>query len=117
MNGVLGHLCAHLVKTGTGEPPEDDKMTLPSGHRSRNSWPGGLRPSTPPLGHGGSHNIESLRVSGEEHLVSLKLDDQSGVRTRDLRLSKQSPLTTAPGPQPRLITITCDKAQLSRIYI
>ena len=68
MDGVSDHLCAHLDKTGTGEPPEDDEMTLPSGHRTRNSCPGGLRPSTLPLVHGGSHNIESLRVSGEETL-------------------------------------------------
>ena len=68
MNGVLRHLCEHLGKTGTGEPAENDEMTLPSGHKTRNSCPGGLRPSTLPLGHGGSHNIESLRVSGEETL-------------------------------------------------
>ena len=34
-----------------------------------------------------AHNIESLQ-------------DQSGVWTRDLRLSKQADLTTAPGPPP-----------------
>ena len=59
---------SHLGKTRTGEPPEDDEMTLPAGHRTQNSCPVGLRPSTLPLGHGGSHNIESLRVSGEETL-------------------------------------------------
>ena len=109
MNGVLGHLCAHLGKTGRGEAPEDDQMTLSSGHRTRNSSPGGPRPSTLPLGHGGSHNIEYLRVSGEENLVSLKI--------RDPQLSKQAALTTAQGPQPIVITITCDKAHLSEIYI
>ena len=31
-----------------------NEMTLPSRHRLRNSSPGGLRPSTLPLGHGGS---------------------------------------------------------------
>ena len=30
------------------------EMTLSSRHRIRNSSPGGLRPSTLPLGHGGS---------------------------------------------------------------
>ena len=30
-------------------------MTLPSRHRIRNLNPGGLRPNTLPLGHGGSH--------------------------------------------------------------
>ena len=54
MNRALGHLCAHIGKTGPGEPPEDGEMTLSSRHRIRNSSPGGLRPSTLPLGHGGS---------------------------------------------------------------
>ena len=52
MNRALGHLCA---QTGQGEPPEDgemNEMTLSSRHRIRNSSPGGLRPSTLPLGHG-----------------------------------------------------------------
>ena len=56
MNRALGHLCAHIDKTGPGEPPEDSEMiemTLSSRHRIRNSSPGGLRPSTLPLGHGG----------------------------------------------------------------
>ena len=55
MNRALGHLCAH--KIGPGEPPEAGEMsdmTLPSGHMIRNSNPGGLRPITLPLGHGGS---------------------------------------------------------------
>ena len=56
MNRVLGHLCAHIGLTGPGEPPEDDEMiemTLSSRHRIQKSSPGGLRPSTLPLGHGG----------------------------------------------------------------
>ena len=44
------------------------------------------------------HNIEYLRVSENKHFVSLKLVGESGVRTRDLRLSKQVALTTSPGP-------------------
>ena len=44
------------------------------------------------------HNIESLRVSGEETFCFF--EGQSGVRTRDLRLSKQAAFTTAPGPPP-----------------
>ena len=35
---------------------------------------------------------------GKKHFVSLKLECQSGVRTHDLRLSKQAASTTAPGP-------------------
>ena len=57
MNRALGHLCAHIGSTGPGEPPEDGEMieiTLSSRHRIQNSSPGGLRPSTLPLGHGSS---------------------------------------------------------------
>ena len=56
MNRVLGHLCAHIGSTGPGEPPEDGEMndmTLTFRHIIQNSSPGGLRPSTLPLGHGG----------------------------------------------------------------
>ena len=38
MNGVLGHLCAHIGWTGPGEYPGDYEMTLPSRHRIWNSW-------------------------------------------------------------------------------
>ena len=38
--------------------------------------------------------------AGKKHVVSLKLECQSGVRPRDLRLSKQAALTTATGPPP-----------------
>ena len=54
MNGVLGHLCANIGKTGPGKTPEDgemNEMTLPSRHKTQNSNPGGLRPSPLPLGH------------------------------------------------------------------
>ena len=37
-----------------------------SRHRIRNSGPGGLRPSTLPLGHGGSPQYWLLHVDGEE---------------------------------------------------
>ena len=42
------------------------------------------------------HNIESLRVSEKKHFVSFKIEGQSWVPTRDLRLSKQAALTIAP---------------------
>ena len=38
--------------------------------------------------------------AGKKQFVSLKLEYQSWVRTRDLRLPKQAALTTAPGPPP-----------------
>ena len=62
-------------------------MTLPFRHRIRNSSLGCLRLST-----GAPHNIQSLRVSGDDFF--LKLEGQSGIRTRDIRLSKQAALTT-----------------------
>ena len=43
-----------------------NEMTLPFRHRIRNSGPGGLRPNTLPLGHGGSPQYSISRVSGEE---------------------------------------------------
>ena len=60
-------------------PPEDgemNEMTLPS--RIRNSSPGGLRPSTLPLGHGGSPAILNLyEWAGKKYFVSLKLEGQN----------------------------------------
>ena len=50
-------------------------------------------------------NIESLQMSGKKHTVSLKLEGQSGVRTRDL--SKQAALATAPGPPPHMQNNHC----------
>ena len=53
-----------------GRTPEDGEMnevTLPSGYSIRNSNPGGLRPSTLPLGHGCSPTILIfVSVIGEE---------------------------------------------------
>ena len=71
MNRALIHLCAHIGYIWPGEPPEDGEMiemTLSSNHRIRNSSPGGLRPSTLLLGHGGSPHVD-----GEEtFFVSFK---------------------------------------------
>ena len=39
----LGYLCAHIGKTGAGEPPEYGEMTLPSRHKIPNSALGGFR--------------------------------------------------------------------------
>ena len=75
-----------------------DEMTLSSRHRIQNSSPGGLRPSTLPPVTEAPHDTESLQVSGKKYFVSIEIEDQSGARTRDLRLSKQTALTTVPGP-------------------
>ena len=46
---------------------EMNEMTLSSRHRIRNSSPGGLRPSTLPLGPGVSPQYCVLHVDGEKH--------------------------------------------------
>ena len=46
-------------------------MTLSSRHRIRNSSPGGLMPSTLPLGHGGSLQYWLSHVDGEETFLFL----------------------------------------------
>ena len=49
------------------------EITLSFWHRIRNSSPGGLRPSTLPLGHGGSPQYWLSHVDGEETVfVSFK---------------------------------------------
>ena len=75
---------------------------MPFRHRIRNSNPGGLRPSTLPLGHWGSPQyLIFTSERGRDILFLWNLEGQSGVRTRDLRLSKQAAaLTTAPAPPP-----------------
>ena len=62
------------------------------------SNPCGLRPSSLLLGHGGSTAtiLKLHELADKKHCVSLKLECQSGVRIRDLRLPRQAALTTAP---------------------
>ena len=70
MNRALGHFCAHTGLIGPGEPTEDGEMgamTLPSGHRIRNS--------NPEAEHATSRSrrlptYEVLRVDGEETFLS-----------------------------------------------
>ena len=70
-------------------------MTLPS--RIQNSSPGGLRASTLPLGHWGFPQYWMITSErGRNIFVSLKIEGKDAVRARDLRLSKQAALTTAP---------------------
>ena len=56
------------------------EMTLSSRHRIQNSSPGGLRPSTLPLGHGGSPQYWLLHVDGEETFF-VSLTAETGNRT------------------------------------
>ena len=74
-------------------------MTLSSRHRIRNSSPGGLRPSTLPLGHGGSPQYWLSHVDGEEtFFVSFK-PPRPGTEPRTLAW-KAAVLTTNVGPPP-----------------
>ena len=67
-------------------------MTQPSRHRIWNSSPG--RAPHISVTQVLRNNL-SLRVSGENYFVYLKLEGQSCVLVRDLRLAKQAALTTA----------------------
>ena len=74
-------------------------MTLSSRHRIRNSSPGGLRPSTLHLGHGGSTQYWLSHVDGEEtFFVSFKTP-RPGTEPRALAW-KAAVLTTNLGPPP-----------------
>ena len=69
-------------------------MTLSSRHRIRNSSPGGLRPSTLPLGH----NTDFHTWMGKKHFVSFK-PPRLGTEPRTLAW-KAAVLTTPLGPPP-----------------
>ena len=107
------HLVPYL-KSQIPPPPanyEMNKITLPSRHRMRNSSPGGLRSSTLPLSHGGSsapHNIYewSLRVSGKERFVPLKLECQSPTFPADRSITTACPL-----PLPKLVQLGVHHSQ------
>ena len=76
-----------------------NEMTLSSRHRIRKSSPGGLRPSTLPLGHGGSPQYWLSHVDGEEtFFVSFK-PPRPGTEPQTLAW-KAAVLTTTLGPPP-----------------
>ena len=78
----------------SGFRPEDGEMigmTLPSRHRIRDSSPGGLRPSTLPLGHRGSPQYWLSHVDGKP--------PRPGAEPRTL-VWKAAVLTTTLGPPP-----------------
>ena len=78
-------------------------MTLSSRHRIRNSSPGGLRPSTLPLGHGGSPQYWLSHVDGEETFFVYFKPPRPG--TEPLTLAwKAAVLITTLGPPPHDIT-------------
>ena len=79
-------------------------MSLSSRHRIRNSSPGGLRPCTLPLGHGGSPQYWLSHVDGEEtFFVSFK-PPRPGTEPRTLAW-KAAVLTTTLGPPPSYLEI------------
>ena len=90
MNEVLGHLCAYVGKTGQGEAPEDgeiNEMKLlqdakfePWRSEAEHATSRLLRLST---------ILKPYERAGRKYFVSLKLDGQSGARTRDLRFSSK----------------------------
>ena len=85
------------------------EMTLSSRHRIRNSSPGGLRPSTLPLGHGGSPQYWLSHVDGEEtFFVSFK-PPRPGTEPRSLAW-KAAVLTTTLGPPPSWYRVVRTKA-------
>ena len=65
--------------------------------QTQDSKHGALRPSTLLLSHGGSPQYWIFTSEQRRNILFL-WNLKSGVRTRDLRLSKQAALTTAPGP-------------------
>ena len=75
------------------------EMTLSSRHRIQNSCPGGLRPSTLPLGHGGSTQYWLLHLDGEETFIVSFKPPSTGTEPRTLAW-KAAVLTTTLGPPP-----------------
>ena len=74
-------------------------MTLSSRHKIRNSSPGGLRPSTLPLGHGGSPQYWLSHVDGEETFFVSSKPPRPGTEPRTLAW-KAAVLTTTLGHPP-----------------
>ena len=78
-------------------------MTLSSRHRIRNSNPGGLRPSTLPLGHGGTPQYWLSHVDGEETFFVSYKPPRPGTEPRTLAW-KAAVLTTTLGPPPSVFS-------------
>ena len=77
------------------------EMTLPSRHRIRKFYPWRSEAEHATSRSRSLPTILNIYESTEKkQFVSLNLEGQSGVRTRDLRLSNQTALTNTPWPQP-----------------
>ena len=108
MNGIFEHTCAHnrlnwARRTSWGRW---DEITLLSRHRHRKFEP---RRSDAEHATSWSRRLPTIlniyEWARKKYFVSLKLEGQSGARTRDLRHSKKAALTTAPRPPRRLSQI------------
>ena len=80
-------------------------MTLSSRHRIWHSRPGGLRPSTLPLGHGGSPQYWLSHVDGEETFLVFFKPPRPGTEPLAWRAAV---LTTTLGPPPAVSWDYCD---------
>ena len=76
-----------------------NEMTLSYRHRTRDSSPGGVKPSTLPLGHGGSPQYWFLHVDGEETFLFFFKPLRPGTDPRTVAC-KAAVLTTTLGPPP-----------------
>ena len=102
INGGLGHLCAHnrltcARRTSWGRWNEWDATALQTDDSKFEPWRSEAE-------HATSRSrrlpiiLNRYEWAGKKHFVSLKLEGQSAwVRARNLRLSKQPALATAPG--------------------
>ena len=110
MNGVLGHLFAHYrlkwyKRTSWGWRDEWDDFALQTQNSKFEPWWSEAERATF-LSQRLPTIIHSYGWTAKKHFVSLKLVSSSGVQTRDLRLSKQAALTTAPLHSPKKIRNT-----------
>ena len=102
--GFRPPLCTYRLNWASGTSSGWWDGTALSRYRIWNSIPSSMRPNTLPLGHEGFPWYWIFQEWAEKkQFVSLKLEGQSGVQNRDLRLSKQAALTTPPRPPPLYI--------------
>ena len=91
---------AAVLTTTLGPPPKWDDTALQTQNSQFEPWWSEAENATfrsrrlPTI-------LNLYEWAGKKHLVYLKLECQSRVRTRNLRFSKQSASTTAPGSPPR----------------
>ena len=89
-------------------------MTLPSRHKIRAEHATSRSRRLPTI-------LNLYEWPGKKHFVSLQLEGQSGARTRDLRLSKQTlfeaALTTAPTSQSKVRFVWYSTYQMEVLFL